>query len=114
MTLRKHSIFFRALILGAQGVFYNLFCTSPCLPLRLSLTASLAVLTYMIMPAAAHRFVGYLEDVVSLEDDPLTATIKSILDFRIDGPGAAIIPQQRMAGMYGAPGESLQALPVVD
>ena len=28
MTLRKHSIFFRALILGAQGVFYNLFCTS--------------------------------------------------------------------------------------
>ncbi|KAL1677893.1 alternative oxidase-domain-containing protein [Schizophyllum commune] len=45
MTLRKHSIFFRALILGAQGVFYNLF-----------------FLTYMIMPAAAHRFVGYLEE----------------------------------------------------
>jgi len=26
MTLRKPSIFFRAMILGAQGVFYNLFC----------------------------------------------------------------------------------------
>ena len=62
MTLRKHSIFFRALILGAQGVFYNLFCTSLFPPLRLSLTSSLAVLTYMIMPAAAHRFVGYLEE----------------------------------------------------
>jgi len=28
MTLRKPSIFFRAMILGAQGVFYNLFCNS--------------------------------------------------------------------------------------
>ncbi|TRM63956.1 alternative oxidase-domain-containing protein [Schizophyllum amplum] len=45
MTLRKHSIFFRALILGAQGVFYNMF-----------------FLTYLFMPAAAHRFVGYLEE----------------------------------------------------
>ncbi|KAG6917466.1 hypothetical protein DXG01_002443 [Tephrocybe rancida] len=26
MTLRKPSLFFRALVLGAQGVFYNLFC----------------------------------------------------------------------------------------
>ena len=26
MTLRKPSIFFRIIILGAQGVFYNLFC----------------------------------------------------------------------------------------
>lgn len=47
MTMRKNSIFFRAIILGAQGVFYNLFCTyistiylgysansfcSPCIP----------------------------------------------------------------------------------
>lgn len=28
MSLRKPSIFFRALVLGAQGVFYNLFCKS--------------------------------------------------------------------------------------
>jgi len=26
MTLRRPSIFFRALVLGTQGVFYNLFC----------------------------------------------------------------------------------------
>ncbi|KAL1748043.1 alternative oxidase-domain-containing protein [Schizophyllum fasciatum] len=45
MTMRKHSIFFRGLILGAQGVFYNMF-----------------FLTYLFMPAAAHRFVGYLEE----------------------------------------------------
>ncbi|KAJ7929586.1 alternative oxidase-domain-containing protein [Mycena leptocephala] len=45
MTLRKSSIFFRALILGAQGVFYNLF-----------------FLMYMISPRACHRFVGYLEE----------------------------------------------------
>lgn len=28
MTIRKPSIFVRGMILGAQGVFYNLFCTS--------------------------------------------------------------------------------------
>ena len=27
MTLRQPSILLRALVLGAQGVFYNLFCT---------------------------------------------------------------------------------------
>ena len=26
MTLRRPSLFFRAIVLGAQGVFYNLFC----------------------------------------------------------------------------------------
>lgn len=26
MTIKKPSLFFRALILGAQGVFYNAFC----------------------------------------------------------------------------------------
>ena len=30
MTIRKPSIFFRALVLGAQGVFYNAFCA--CYP----------------------------------------------------------------------------------
>lgn len=28
MTIRKPSIWFRALVLGAQGVFYNAFCES--------------------------------------------------------------------------------------
>ncbi|KAF8205981.1 alternative oxidase-domain-containing protein [Mycena galopus ATCC 62051] len=45
MTLRKSSIWFRALILGAQGVFYNLF-----------------FLAYMISPRTCHRLVGYLEE----------------------------------------------------
>ncbi|KAG6831006.1 hypothetical protein H0H87_006579 [Tephrocybe sp. NHM501043] len=45
MTLRKPSIFFRAIILGAQGVFYNLF-----------------FLAYMVSPKICHRFVGYLEE----------------------------------------------------
>ncbi|KIK69608.1 hypothetical protein GYMLUDRAFT_33984 [Collybiopsis luxurians FD-317 M1] len=45
MTLRNPSIFFRALILGAQGVFYNLF-----------------FLTYLFAPRACHRFVGHLEE----------------------------------------------------
>ncbi|KAF5389237.1 hypothetical protein D9757_003483 [Collybiopsis confluens] len=45
MTLRNPSIFFRGLILGAQGVFYNLF-----------------FITYLFAPRACHRFVGYLEE----------------------------------------------------
>ncbi|PFH53943.1 hypothetical protein AMATHDRAFT_739 [Amanita thiersii Skay4041] len=45
MTLREPSFFFRALVLGAQGVFYNLF-----------------FLSYMISPRACHRFVGHLEE----------------------------------------------------
>ncbi|KAG7088533.1 hypothetical protein E1B28_012516 [Marasmius oreades] len=45
MTLRKPSIFFRAMILGAQGVFYNLF-----------------FLSYLVSPRICHRFVGYLEE----------------------------------------------------
>ncbi|KAH8824973.1 mitochondrial alternative oxidase [Flagelloscypha sp. PMI_526] len=45
MNLREPGIFFRALILGAQGVFYNLF-----------------FLMYLFVPNACHRFVGYLEE----------------------------------------------------
>ncbi|KAK2465223.1 hypothetical protein APHAL10511_002577 [Amanita phalloides] len=45
MTLRRPSIFLRAMVLGAQGVFYNLF-----------------FFTYLISPNACHRFVGYLEE----------------------------------------------------
>ncbi|KAF7768181.1 hypothetical protein Agabi119p4_7424 [Agaricus bisporus var. burnettii] len=45
MSLRKPSIFFRALVLGAQGVFYNLF-----------------FLSYLVSPRICHRFVGYLEE----------------------------------------------------
>jgi len=45
MTLRQPSMFFRAMVLGAQGVFYNLFFFS-----------------YMISPRTCHRFVGHLEE----------------------------------------------------
>ncbi|KXN88209.1 Alternative oxidase, mitochondrial, partial [Leucoagaricus sp. SymC.cos] len=45
MHLRQPSLFFRALVLGAQGVFYNLF-----------------FLSYLISPRICHRFVGYLEE----------------------------------------------------
>ncbi|KAJ7689055.1 alternative oxidase-domain-containing protein [Mycena rosella] len=45
MTLRESSIWFRALILGAQGVFYNLF-----------------FLAYIVSPRTCHRFVGHLEE----------------------------------------------------
>ena len=45
MTLRQPSIIFRAIILGAQGVFYNLF-----------------FLSYLVSPQVCHRFVGHLEE----------------------------------------------------
>lgn len=49
MTIKQPSIFFRAMILGAQGVFFNLF-----------------FLAYMVSPKSAHRFVGYLEEEACL------------------------------------------------
>ncbi|CAE7216388.1 unnamed protein product, partial [Rhizoctonia solani] len=45
MTIKKPSIWFRALILGAQGVFYNAF-----------------FLSYIVSPRTCHRFVGFLEE----------------------------------------------------
>ncbi|KAK8864380.1 alternative oxidase, mitochondrial [Kwoniella newhampshirensis] len=45
MTMAQPSIFTRALVLAAQGVFYNAF-----------------FLTYLFSPKSAHRFVGALEE----------------------------------------------------
>ncbi|KAG8734896.1 hypothetical protein FRC10_011229, partial [Ceratobasidium sp. 414] len=45
MSLKKPSIWFRALILATQGVFYNAFFFG-----------------YLISPKSAHRFVGFLEE----------------------------------------------------
>ena len=45
MTLKKPSRFFRAMVLGAQGVFFN----------------ALFIL-YLLSPRIVHRFVGYLEE----------------------------------------------------
>ncbi|GAA6049836.1 hypothetical protein NBRC10513_001246 [Rhodotorula toruloides] len=43
LKIRQPSMFFRGLVLGAQGVFFNMFFFS-----------------YLISPKACHRFVGYL------------------------------------------------------
>ncbi|KAG7378528.1 hypothetical protein PHYPSEUDO_009941 [Phytophthora pseudosyringae] len=45
MNLKQPGWFFRALVVGAQGVFFNGF-----------------FLTYLISPKTCHRFVGYLEE----------------------------------------------------
>ncbi|GHJ86801.1 hypothetical protein NliqN6_3203 [Naganishia liquefaciens] len=45
MTIKQPSILLRAMVLGAQGVFFNMF-----------------FLTYLFSPRAAHRFVGHLEE----------------------------------------------------
>ena len=45
LTVSQPSIFMRATIIAAQGIFYNLF-----------------FLTYLITPKTAHRFVGALEE----------------------------------------------------
>lgn len=45
MSIRKPSWFFRVIVLGAQGVFYNMFFFS-----------------YLISPHLCHRFVGCLEE----------------------------------------------------
>ncbi|RPD78161.1 alternative oxidase [Lentinus tigrinus ALCF2SS1-7] len=45
MTLKNPSILFRAMVLGAQGIFYNAFFFS-----------------YLISPQTCHRFVGHLEE----------------------------------------------------
>ncbi|WWC70240.1 alternative oxidase, mitochondrial [Kwoniella pini CBS 10737] len=45
MTMAQPTLFTRALVLGAQGVFYNAF-----------------FLTYLFSPKTAHRFVGALEE----------------------------------------------------
>ncbi|CAI5721427.1 unnamed protein product [Peronospora destructor] len=45
MNLKQPGYFFRALVVGAQGVFFNAF-----------------FLTYLVSPKTCHRFVGYLEE----------------------------------------------------
>lgn len=45
VKIKSPSYFFRLIIIGAQGVFYNLF-----------------FLAYLISPRLAHRFVAYLEE----------------------------------------------------
>lgn len=62
MTLRKPSLFFRGIILGAQGVFYNLFCKSITFLAAECPLMRVVVLAYIISPRTCHRFVGHLEE----------------------------------------------------
>jgi ubiquinol oxidase len=61
MTFLKPSLFQRVMILGAQGVFYNLFCRSN-LHLRRIVFNFSVVMAYMVSPRTCHRFVGHLEE----------------------------------------------------
>ncbi|CAH0479446.1 unnamed protein product [Peronospora belbahrii] len=45
MNLKQPGYLFRALVVGAQGIFFNAF-----------------FLTYLVSPKTCHRFVGYLEE----------------------------------------------------
>lgn len=64
LAIRKPGILMRTLILGAQGVFYNMFCkcsvSMKCQ--RLTHFHLHLVLSYLISPRICHRFVGYLEE----------------------------------------------------
>ncbi|KAG9019876.1 hypothetical protein FRB90_000006 [Tulasnella sp. 427] len=60
MTIKQPSLWFRALVLGAQGVFYNAF-----------------FLAYLASPKTAHRFVGFLEEEAVYTYTCLIADIKA-------------------------------------
>lgn len=65
MTIKHPSLFFRALILGAQGVFYNLFCGYHQFAIVSMFSFYLhyqLVFSYLISPSTCHRFVGHLEE----------------------------------------------------
>ena len=62
MTLRNPGILMRALILAAQGVFYNVFCTLSSLLVSIQVLILCSVLSYVISPRTCHRFVGHLEE----------------------------------------------------
>ncbi len=50
MTVRQPSIFLRGLILGAQGVFYNMFCTSSFTLRRYIVSADGNILASFVLP----------------------------------------------------------------
>jgi ubiquinol oxidase len=62
MTLRNPGVPLRALILAAQGVFYNIFCMLSSLLVSIQTLNLCSVLSYVISPRTCHRFVGHLEE----------------------------------------------------
>ncbi|KAM5535026.1 hypothetical protein V8D89_011254 [Ganoderma adspersum] len=78
MTLKKPSRFFRAMVLAAQGVFYNAF-----------------FLCYIVSPSTCHRFVGHLEEEAVLT---YTRCIKEIEAGRL--PAWTDLPAPEIAKDY--------------
>ncbi|KAF1794367.1 Alternative oxidase [Phytophthora cactorum] len=64
MNIKQPGYMFRALVLGAQGVFFNGF-----------------FLTYLVSPKTCHRFVGYLEEEAV---KTYTCLLKDIEDGHLD------------------------------
>ncbi|EEY56371.1 alternative oxidase, mitochondrial precursor [Phytophthora infestans T30-4] len=64
MNIKQPGYFFRTLVLGAQGVFFNAF-----------------FLTYLVSPKTCHRFVGYLEEEAV---KTYTCLLKDIEDGHLD------------------------------
>ncbi|OBZ71227.1 Alternative oxidase, mitochondrial [Grifola frondosa] len=91
MTLRNPSYFFRALVLGAQGVFYNAF-----------------FLCYLVSPRTCHRFVGHLEEEAVLT---YTRCIKEIENGRI--PEWTSLPAPEIAKDYWRLGDDAKFLDVI-
>ena len=64
---------------------------------------------YAVERLRLHQVQLFLDDFEN--DDPeidtelLANAIRSVLDYRVDGVDATIIPRQRMAGLYGPPGQ---------
>ncbi|KAI0754978.1 alternative oxidase [Daedaleopsis nitida] len=91
MTLKKPSLLFRAMVMGAQGVFYNAF-----------------FLCYMISPSTCHRFVGHLEEEAVLT---YTRVIEEIEAGRL--PDWTQLPAPEIAKDYWRLGPDATFLEVV-
>ncbi|GAA5866901.1 hypothetical protein JCM8547_003911 [Rhodosporidiobolus lusitaniae] len=78
LKIRGPSPFFRLMVLGAQGVFFNLFFVS-----------------YLLSPRAAHRFVGYLEEEACVTYTSLIGAIErgEVPEWDSKNPQAKKVPQ---------------------
>jgi len=77
LKIKEPSIWFRAVVLGAQGVYFNMF-----------------FLLYMLSPRSAHRFVGYLEEEAVITYTQIVDEIKrGNLPEWSDAPNAQKVPQ---------------------
>ncbi|CAK4076404.1 unnamed protein product [Aphanomyces euteiches] len=72
MTLKEPGVLFRLLVLGGQGVFFNLY-----------------FLSYLLSPTTCHRFVGYLEEEAIRS---YTALIEDIEDGHVSNWEVKIAP----------------------